>query len=154
MTHEPKLTDEQKCPRCQGAGCIVCDPRNPMSNNYIPPEELTDEQCKFVAEFMGWWKEALATGGFDSDPLAENDSFGRILCDVRNYLSTPKGREAVMDRAVEEGWNIIHFHHIVHPDANGYVGCNIMKFNSDNVSSTGPTRFTALIEALMEARGR
>ena len=91
--------------------------------------KLTDEQVDFALKFL--------------DGLSSENA---------GYLRTPHAEKAVMDRA-EEKYRYITFRKI------GCVGdcctCAIQKDVGDEEQrGYGPTRFIALVNALMEARGR
>lgn len=88
-------------------------------------EQLNDEQVEFLTEFMEWH-----------------------LC---THNHTANDREAVMDRAVKKGYWWMEFNH-GHSDK---VVCTIEHKSTGEhdrgIKGNGPTRFIALVNALMEA---
>jgi len=90
--------------------------------------KLTDEQVEFLQKFMGW-----------------------IFFD-----NTLFNREAVMDRAVEKGWIRIDFEKCpdIYKCTIAHKACIAVQIFWDKYTGTGPTRFIALVNALMEAEGK
>lgn len=88
--------------------------------------KLTDEQVEFVV-------------GFINQPTEELQFLHKAIIE-----------KAVMDRAVEEGYRRFDYNS---GDGSSWV-CHIRKSGYEENSGCGPTRFAALLAALMEARGR
>ncbi len=94
--------------------------------------KLTDEQVEFLDKLMEWEETENAFTMLKRQEVRETADF----------------REAVMDRAVEEGWIKMTF--FLHDDEN--YSCQIVDpAQGKKHWRTGPTRFIALINALMEA---
>ncbi len=121
--------------------------------------ELTDEQVKWLAEFTFPCEPHLKGEYGHWYPI---DNMGCKSWDWwRKYAFTDRpdenhsaaqGREAVMDRAVEKGWNEIHFYAL----SDGTTACFMQHKESVYMTgkAEGPSRFIAFVNALMEAGKR